>query len=189
MTGIPVPPETGGPTPLGGPPATGRLQRRRIGGDVVGGLILVAIGAFLLAGQFVPSADRYVPLAVGLVLLVLFLLVGTYGLLIPACIVTGIGVGLALAGDQSGEASGAIIPFFLGCGFLAIWAVGLVLRLPENHWWPLIPGGILTTTGAALATEIRGEPLVDLIALILPIPLIAGGVLLILRTAAGRRSD
>ena len=32
-------------------------------------------------------------------------------------------------------------------GFLGIWVLGSIYRLPQNHWWPLIPGGILTLVG------------------------------------------
>ena len=38
----------------------------------------------------------------------------------------------------------------LGLGFLSIWAIGAGMQLARHHWWPLIPGGILTVVGGAL---------------------------------------
>jgi hypothetical protein len=38
----------------------------------------------------------------------------------------------------------------LGLGFVSIWAIGMLVQLAQHHWWPLIPGGILTTVGTAL---------------------------------------
>jgi hypothetical protein len=35
----------------------------------------------------------------------------------------------------------------LAGGFLGIWVIGSLYRIPQNHWWPLIPGGILTLVG------------------------------------------
>jgi hypothetical protein len=38
----------------------------------------------------------------------------------------------------------------LGIGFLAIYVVSALLRLPQHHWWPLVPGGILAVVGVLL---------------------------------------
>ena len=124
-------------------PSTGR---RSTDGRWVGGIILILVGVGLLANQFVPDIGRYVPLVVGLGLLLIFLVTRNAGALIGGCIVTGIGVGLLLQ-TQFPETSGAWIPLCLGLGFLAIWVFGSLLRMPEARFWPLIPGGILTFVG------------------------------------------
>lgn len=120
----------------------------RRGGDGrwIGGIILILIGAGLLAGQFVPDIGRYAPLVVGLGLLIIFLFTRNAGALIGGAIVTGIGVGLLLQ-IQFPESGGAWIPLCLGLGFLGIWVFGGLLRMPEARFWPLIPGGILTFVG------------------------------------------
>ena len=77
---------------MSGPTTT----RRGGDGRWIGGLILILIGAGLLAGQFVPDIGRYAPLVVGLGLLIIFLFTRNAGALIGGAIVTGIGVGLLL---------------------------------------------------------------------------------------------
>jgi hypothetical protein len=123
-------------------------HRRGADGRWIGGIILILIGAGLLAGQFVPDIGRYAPLVVGLGLLVIFLVTRNAGALIGGAIVTGIGVGILLDG-QLPSAGGSWIPLCLGLGFLGIWIFGGLLRMPEARFWPLIPGGILTFVGIA----------------------------------------
>ena len=128
---------------MSGPTTT----RRGGDGRWIGGLILILIGAGLLAGQFVPDIGRYAPLVVGLGLLIIFLFTRNAGALIGGAIVTGIGVGLLLDDPVPGIEGGAWIPLCLGLGFLGIWVFGGLLRMPEARFWPLIPGGILTFVG------------------------------------------
>ena len=123
-------------------------ERRGNDGRWIGGIILILIGAGLLANQFVPDIGRYAPLAVGLGLLIIFLVTRNAGALIGGSIVTGIGVGL-LMDEQFPASDGSWIPLCLGLGFLAIWVFGGLLRMPEARFWPLIPGGILTFVGIA----------------------------------------
>jgi hypothetical protein len=127
---------------MSGPSTT----RRSGDGRWIGGIILILIGAGLLAGQFVPDIGRYAPLVIGLGLLIIFLLTRNAGALIGGAIVTGIGVGLLLQ-TQFPASGGAWIPLCLGLGFLGIWVFGGLLRMPEARFWPLIPGGILTFVG------------------------------------------
>jgi hypothetical protein len=100
----------------------------------------------------VPDLGRLIPLLLGLFLLVLFALRRQYGLLVAGCIVTGVGAGVALQGGATGEQAGGLVVLSLGLGFLAIYLLGLLLRLPESHWWPIIPGGILTFIGGVLVS-------------------------------------
>jgi hypothetical protein len=116
--------------------------------QVVGGVVLVAIGALLLFARSFQDIGRYIPLGVGIVLLVAFLLTRQYGFLVPGCIVSGVGVGILLVSADPSGTRGTLFLVSLGLGFIAIWVIGLVFRLSEHHWWPLIPGSILTTIGA-----------------------------------------
>ena len=148
---------------------------RRSRDALVGGLVLVTVGAILLVGQLVPDLSRYVALIIGLGLLALFLVRQEYGLLIAGCIVTGVGVGIVIASTASGDLAGAGFLLSLGSGFLAIWLLSYLLRLSERHPWPLVPGLILTSIGAALAV---GGSAMDLLSL-WPVALIVVGLVLV----------
>jgi hypothetical protein len=131
--------------------------RRGADGRWIGGIILILVGAGLLANQFVPDIGRYAPLVVGLGLLIIFLVTRNAGALIGGSIVTGIGVGL-LMDEQFPPAEGTSwIPLCLGLGFLGIWVFGGLLRMPEARFWPLIPGGILTFVGIAALGGLSSE--------------------------------
>ena len=148
------------------------------------GLILIGLGAIFLLDRVLPDIGAYVPLIIGLALFVAFLATRTYGFLIPAGIVSGVGAGILLeqAYDQGG-----IFLLALGSGFVAIWLIGSLFRLRENHWWPLIPGGILVTIGLVDLANDSGE-LAELLDLGWPILLVAVGLLVIIRALAERRA-
>lgn len=148
------------------------------------GLILIGLGAIFLLDRLVPDIGAYLPLLVGLGLFVAFLATRAYGFLIPAGIVSGVGAGILL---QQTYHQGGIFLLALGTGFAAIWLIGSLVRLRENHWWPLIPGGILVTIGLIdLADE--GGQLADLLDIGWPILLVAVGLLVIIRALAERRA-
>ena len=150
------------------------------------GVVLIALGVLFLVGQYVPNAGRYIPLVVGLALFGLFLATRQYGLLIPGGIVTGVGVGILLA--EAVPERGGLFLMALGGGFISIWAIASLLRMRENHWWPLIPGGILLTLGVVdLADE--GGQLGDLLDLAWPVALIVLGVLVVARTVIRQRGE
>ena len=153
--------------------------RRGNDGRWIGGIILILIGAGLLANQFVPDIGRYAPLVVGLGLLIIFLVTRNAGALIGGSIVTGIGVGL-LMDEQFPPVEGTSwIPLCLGLGFLGIWVFGGLLRMPEARFWPLIPGGILTFVGIAalggLSSEI-GQYLWPIVLILIGVASIAGSL-------------
>lgn len=152
--------------------ATERDRRRE---PLVGGVILIIIGAVLLAVQYVPDFGRFIPLIVGLGLLGLFAVRRDYGLLVAGGVVTGVGIGIWLASTLAGTLSGAAFMLSLGGGFLGVFVVSYLLNLAERHWWPLVPGLILTGIGGAIAI---GGVALDLINL-WPVVLIIIGLLLL----------
>ncbi|MET1231706.1 MAG: hypothetical protein ABWY52_02500 [Candidatus Limnocylindrales bacterium] len=125
------------------------VARRGADGRWIGGIILILIGAALLANQFIPDIGRYAPLVVGLGLLIIFIFTRNAGALIGGAIVTGIAVGLLMDEQFPPSEGTSWIPLCLGLGFLGIWVFGGLLRMPEARFWPLIPGGILTFVGIA----------------------------------------
>lgn len=101
-------------------------QRRKSG--LVAGLVLIVIGAALLAARFIPGLREFglqwpvIIIGVGLFLFLLGLVTRTPGLAIPACIVGGIG-GLLYWQTlthrwESWSYAWALIPGFVGVGMI-----------------------------------------------------------------------
>jgi hypothetical protein len=122
--------------------------------QIIPGLILITLGiAFLLIQYFEFGPSLFLVL-LGLVFLIPYVFTRSYGLLIPACILTGIGVGLAF--ERAAARPDVTVSIGLGLGFLAIFVVQMVVA-GSSHWWPLIPGGILVLVGGAEAVpQIQG---------------------------------
>jgi len=110
-------------------------RRRRL--NLVGGVILVLLGGWFLAAQFVPGMDAWlnieftwplIIIGVGLFLFVFGLLVGEPGMAVPACIVTGIG-GLLYYQNATGDWASwsyawTLIPGFVGIGAIIAGLLG-----------------------------------------------------------------
>ncbi len=110
-------------------------KQRRTG--LVGGIILLLLGAWLLAVQLVPSLGKlfntefgwpWFVIGAGLVVLIIGLVTGTPGMAVPACIVSGIG-GLLYYQNATGNWASwayawALIPGFAGVGSLLAGLLG-----------------------------------------------------------------
>ena len=179
--GAPFPgePGPGTPAPGGPPPAFGRPRD----GSWIGGAILIGIGLAFLAGQLIPHAGNFIVLAIGLTFLAAFLVTREYGFLVPGGIVTGVGTGVVIAAEMPGAEGGALFMLAIGSGFLAIWIIGLIFHVTENHPWPLVPGLILGGIGAA---SLAGTRYAEIGRLGWPIALIALGAALLLRAMVRR---
>jgi hypothetical protein len=170
--------------PPGARPSDPAAVRRDREGRLWLGLILIGLGAIFLLDRLVPDIGGYVPLIVGLGLFVAFLATRAYGFLIPAGIVSGVGAGILL---QQTYDQGGIFLLALGAGFASIWLIGSLFRLRENHWWPLIPGGILATIGLVDLADESGQ-LADVLDIGWPVLLVVVGLLVIIRALAQRRA-
>jgi hypothetical protein len=116
-------------------------------------LILIGIASFVAqATNGKIEIGGLVVLVIGLALLGAFTYTRHYGYLVPAGILTGLGVGIILEQvlDLTGEASGGVIVLSLGLGFVSIWVIGQLVNIQRALWWPLVPGGILSVVGGAL---------------------------------------
>jgi hypothetical protein len=116
-------------------------------GPIAGGIVVVGIGVFLLFAQMVPDAGLWIPFIIGLVFLAAFVARREYGFLVAGSIIAGVGAGVVLAQRAPSDFAGAAMLLSMAAGFLAIWAISTLLRLPDAHWWPFIPGGILAFIG------------------------------------------
>ena len=130
------------------------------------GVVIIGIGAIFLLAQLIPDIGRWIPLLVGLIFLAVFIVRREYGLLVPGCIISGVGVGVLLADAVDDRWSGAVVLLSIAGGFIAIWVVSVLLRLGDEEWprgmgreaagvqwWPLIPGGILALIGVIVLSE------------------------------------
>ena len=147
------------------------MDRNRIN-QLLPGLILIGLGVFFLLGRTALSGALFLG-GLGAIFLVAYLSSRNYGLLIPGCILAGLGVGELINWSSLG----------LGLGFIAIFVIDRLAR-GKSHWWPLIPGGIITISAL---TE-RGGPLIaplrGLVDNFWPLLLIAVGLLLLFRRRA-----
>ena len=146
----------------------------------IGGLILIAIGALMLATYVVPDIGLYVVLGLGLLFLVAFAFTRAYGFLVPGGILTGLGVGVALTPYVAPDlATGALIVGSLALGFAAIGVIAYAMHLEEAHPWPFIPAAILGTVAIFLA--IGNPEALQYLSIVVAVAMIVGGGWLMLR--------
>jgi hypothetical protein len=196
--GSPAPDHTSGwpPQPTAGNPAEGPARTgaaastatASMSGTWVAGLVLVGLGGYLLIARWIPDAGQYIVLAIGLILLIVFFATGEYGFLVPGGIVSGIGAGIPLSIAYAGQLGGGLFLISMGVGFLLIWVLALLFRVHERNPWPLVPGLVLGTVGAALASGERGRGVADAIATGWPIVLVVAGLLLLVGSFRRRAS-
>lgn len=115
------------------------------------GVILILLGLGLFATQFVAGlSDAIVLFLLGGAFMAGYLSRRAYGLLIPGCILLGLGLGSVGEGSLLGF--GDMSSLGLGLGFIAIYVIALLVE-GRSSWWPLIPGGILLVNGLASGSE------------------------------------
>ena len=134
----------------------------RISRDWVAGGILLIVGAFLLALEFLPDLAFLMPLLVGLALLGIFLLVRSPALLSAGGVITGVGVGILTATQGSPDFGGAGVLMSVGGGFLLVWLFGAMFGIPAVRSWPLIPGLVLIALGTITYAAGFGEEMLDI---------------------------
>ena len=142
------------------------------------GVILIAVGLTLFAVQLLHLDADVIVLVIGLVFAFAYAVTRRYGFLIPAGIMTGLGIGILL---EDLGVMGEPVVLGLGLGFLAIYAGDALVsgaREP-GRWWPLVPGAILTVIAGAESTF--GAEGARVIEQGWPVLLIAVGAWLLLR--------
>ena len=113
---------------------------------LIPGLVLIVLGIAFLLAQYFEFGPALFLILLGLVFLVPYALTRSYGLLIPGCILAGVGLGLLF--DRPPLGTAIAVPLGLGLGFIAIFVLQLIVAR-QSHWWPLIPGGLLMLVGIA----------------------------------------
>jgi hypothetical protein len=146
------------------------------------GIFLLVFGGLLLLQQLFPqfqAVGSVIVLAIGLAFLVKWAVDRGAGSLYAGSIITA----LALPGllNAAGIEANGLTTFFLGVAFLFIAAVRLATG--GGLGWQLWFGGLLAVIGGA---QIANAPLGGYV---LPVILVALGLLLIVRGAGGSRSS
>jgi hypothetical protein len=127
------------------------IKERRDNAAVTFGAVLVVVGAVLLGARFNDVLAAGGPaLWIGLGFLTWWAFSGNYGLLVPAGVLTGLGVGLMLA---HADFYGNPVALGLGVGFLVIYALDALRRQRRSSWWPLVPGAVLVLVGVLQNTS------------------------------------
>ncbi len=131
------------------------------------GLILILLGVLFLLGRTALGSAILLG-GLGAIFLVAYFATRSYGLLIPGCLLAGLGIGELIGGSSLG----------LGVGFIAIFVIDLSVR-GKSHWWPLIPGAIITLGAVGDRANVVLAPLRGLVSNTWPLLLIGIGVLLL----------
>jgi len=140
----------------------------------------VALGIVLFALHLLEGPEEYTALLViGSVFLAGYFYRRAYGLLIPGCILLGIGLGLAA--DDLRLPLDDPEPVGIGVGFLLIFLIDTVVR-GQSRWWPLIPGLILVIIGVGPDVPDPGR----IVSIGWPLALVIVGVILIVRAGRGK---
>ncbi len=114
---------------------------------IFAGAILVILGVGLLALQYTSGfGQSMTTFLIGGLFVAGYFFRRSYGLLIPGCVLLGLGLGSI--GERSLLTFGDFQTIGLGIGFISIYLIDVIYR-GATHWWPLIPGVFLIVTGFA----------------------------------------
>lgn len=153
--------------------------------SLIAGVALVVLGAYLAFVQITGFGGEAVVALIGLAFLGAYAVTRTYGFLIPGAIMTGLGVGI-LWETQIDPGGGSVV-IGLGVGFLAIYVIDRMISAETAHWWPLIPGGILTVVGVMIVAG--QQRWLEQMEWLWPVALVAiGAVLILLQLRGGSRA-
>ncbi len=151
--------------------------------------VLIVLGILLTISNLFGISEGIFFIVLGAGFLAGYLTNRSYGLLIPAMILIGLGLGIQVADWYVLRIDELWVPFFIGLGFMAIYLIDR-LTWHQSSTWPLWPGGILVIIalwGIALETGFFRDiwwEFTDLLGEWWPVLLILWGVWLLLR---GRR--
>ncbi|MEJ2561204.1 MAG: hypothetical protein P8Z42_00815 [Anaerolineales bacterium] len=142
--------------------------------NIILGAILVVLGIVLMAAKLLKDeSDAAILLLIGGAFFAWYIQKRAYALLIPSCILLGLGLGRIVA--TAFNISGGMEEIGLGVGFSAIYIIDLILHRKAS-WWPLIPGAILLIIGL---TEVS-KAAEDLFAVGWPLIIIVIGAVVLL---------
>ena len=148
------------------------------------GWVLIALGALLLAGNLFHISGGIFLIVLGGAFLAGYFTNRSYGLLIPAMILIGLGIGVMFEEWRYFDLHDFAVPLFLGLGFISIYLIDR-FSWHQSSTWPLWPGGILVIIalwGIAIETGLFRDiwwEMMDLFGTWWPVLLIIWGVYLL----------
>jgi len=172
------------PSPVPFEPQGPEGPRRRRGGSVLGGGILIAIGLVALLQQFfrIEAGLFFLP-ALALIFLAAGITGRRPGLVIPGGILAGIGVGAILMQGPfsfiAGQAKGGLFMLAFAGGWLLITLLSPMAG--RAMLWPLIPAAFMGVIGLGLVAGEAGLQFLQLAGVGWPVILIALGLYLVFR--------
>lgn len=162
------------------PAGTHTVDMPRISRDWLAGGILLIVGSFFLAIEFLPEAAFLIPLLVGLALLGIFLIFRMPSLLSAGGVITGVGVGILAARQGSPDFGGAGVLVSVGGGFLVVSILAAIFQVPSARAWPIAPGLVLITIGAVIYAAGLGQEVLEVATRWWPAVLVFVGAYLLL---------
>lgn len=129
--------------------------------DLIGGLLLIGIGALVLVGKFInteaiPDLGFFFLPALGALFMSAGILSRNEGFMIPGGIISGIGWGAYLVAGpftyQAEAQQGGIFLLAFALGWVSITVVS-ALFAKKTIWGALIPAAVLATIGGALLMD------------------------------------
>ena len=155
---------------------------------LVGGIALIAIGLLALLVNIAQNellGLLFLP-GLGIILLTWGIFIREYGLAVPGCILTGLGLGIVLGVKLStveDAAIGGVILLGLAAGFLVLALISPYFKMKVLSW-PLIPAGVLALVGILLMFGGVWLDVLNLAGKIWPAILIVVGAVWLYRTRA-----
>lgn len=148
--------------------------------DAVGGIILILIGLFALASQFVelPNFGIFIVAGLGAIFLFWGIFTRNAGLIIPGGILSGVGWGIVAVTSNffaKGDQEGGVFMIVFALGWFSIPVLSAIFT-DETHWWAVIPGSIIGVIGLAVSFGGMFENVLEIAAKGWPLILIALGV-------------
>lgn len=161
---------------------------------IVGGIALIALGLIALAAQFIDfgeTAGLLIVPGLGVIFLLWGLLARQSAFLIPGGILGGIGLGILLITGPyeiaNEELQGGVFMLAFAFGWFLIPILSTIFT-GDNHWWALIPGGIMALIGGGLLFGGAALTVLEYLGKLWPVFLILAGLYLILRRTTSGKS-
>ena len=148
-----------------------------------GGILLIAVGLLLLAGQIIHIDNLFLP-ALAVIFILASIAQRNPGLMIPGGILMGIGVGSFLTENvffaMAEPARGGLFLVSLAGGFALITVLSTVFT-KQSQTWALFPATIIGLIGGALLIGGSAMNVLALLGQIWPVFLIRGGLMLLVQ--------
>jgi hypothetical protein len=163
--------------------------------DLIGGLLLISIGALVLVAKFVdlpdiPDLGLFFLPALGALFMLAGILSRNEGLMVPGGIISGIGWGAYLVAGpftwQSETQQGGIFLLAFALGWVTI-TVASALFAKKTVWGTLVPAAVLAAIGGGLYFGGAFMDLLEVAGKLWPLALVIAGLAVIYK--ALRRMD